>query len=232
VVVLNLTPVPRPNYRLGAPEAVRYRVALNSDAPQYGGSAYPVAEVVESEAVPYHGFPQSFTVSLPPLGMLVLMPESLPELVTVSPEADENVAITDEAGRAGKATKGSKATKAPKLPKAPKTPKLPKAPKTPKPEKPAKPEKAPKGAKAPKPAKSTKTATPANADDVVVTAGREVTAPASATPVRRVRPSRASKPATPAEPAPSANAAPAQPLPPATAPAKPPARRRTPKPDA
>jgi 1,4-alpha-glucan branching enzyme len=73
VVVLNLTPVPRPHYRLGSPESTRYRVVLNSDAAEFGGSGFPVETHADAEAMPYHGFEQSFTVSLPPLSMLVLI---------------------------------------------------------------------------------------------------------------------------------------------------------------
>jgi 1,4-alpha-glucan branching enzyme len=80
LVVLNLTPVPRPGYRLGAPVAARYQVVLNSDAPHFGGSAFQGAAFAETEAMPYHGFEQSLTISLPPLSMLILVPESLPSL--------------------------------------------------------------------------------------------------------------------------------------------------------
>lgn len=73
LVVLNLTPVPRDGYRLGAPSAGTYSVVLNSDAMAFGGSGYAVTTLAEAEPVPYHGFPQSITVSLPPLSVLVLM---------------------------------------------------------------------------------------------------------------------------------------------------------------
>ena len=73
LVVLNLTPVPRDGYRLGAPSAGTYSVVLNSDATAFGGSGYAVTTFAEAEPVPYHGFPQSITVSLPPLSVLVLM---------------------------------------------------------------------------------------------------------------------------------------------------------------
>jgi 1,4-alpha-glucan branching enzyme len=74
LVVLNLTPVPRESYRLGVPTNGAYRMVLNSDAPHFGGSGYPCAPVVRSERIAYHGFPQSLTLTLPPLSMLVLMP--------------------------------------------------------------------------------------------------------------------------------------------------------------
>jgi len=83
VVVLNLTPVPRDGYRLGAPMAGRYRVALNSDASEFGGSGYETADAVETDAEPYHGFPQSLSITLPPLSMLVLLPDPMPSPVEV-----------------------------------------------------------------------------------------------------------------------------------------------------
>lgn len=75
VVALNLTPVPREAYRLGVPSASAYQVALDSDAPAYGGSGYASAAHLTPERIAYHGFPQSLTVTLPPLSVLVLMPE-------------------------------------------------------------------------------------------------------------------------------------------------------------
>jgi len=75
LVVLNLTPVPRPGYRLGAPMAGTYQLALNSDEARFGGSAYPVDSRVTTDSEPWHGYLQSLVVTLPPLGMLVLLPE-------------------------------------------------------------------------------------------------------------------------------------------------------------
>ena len=38
LIVINFTPVPRYNYRIGVPEDIRWKEILNSDATQYGGS--------------------------------------------------------------------------------------------------------------------------------------------------------------------------------------------------
>jgi 1,4-alpha-glucan branching enzyme len=89
-------------------------VVLNSDAPQFGGSEFPVEAHADTELVPYHGFEQSFTVSLPPLSMLVLVPEELP------PPAAPDAPALSAANPEGKARKGKKAPKATKTPKAPK----------------------------------------------------------------------------------------------------------------
>ena len=80
IIVMNLTPVPRDHYRLGAPASGGYRIALNSDAQAFGGSGYAVAESLTADGEPYHGFPQSLLVTLPPLSILVLVPDSIPHV--------------------------------------------------------------------------------------------------------------------------------------------------------
>jgi 1,4-alpha-glucan branching enzyme len=75
VVVLNLTPVPREHYRIGVPQAGAYREALNSDATEWGGSGYGTRGRTEATATPFHGFPHSVELTLPPLSVLVLVPE-------------------------------------------------------------------------------------------------------------------------------------------------------------
>jgi 1,4-alpha-glucan branching enzyme len=74
LVVLNLTPVPRPGYRVGAPQAGRYIELLSSDAREFGGSEVETRARVDTDAVPAHGRPQSLDLTLPPLGALVLAP--------------------------------------------------------------------------------------------------------------------------------------------------------------
>jgi len=71
-IVLNFTPVPRDNYRLGVPEEGTYHLLLNSDDPDFGGSDYTNVETLETTPVPYHGRPASLVLPLPPLGMMVL----------------------------------------------------------------------------------------------------------------------------------------------------------------
>ena len=75
LVVCNFTPVARPEYRLGVPRAGRWREALNSDATEYGGSGQGNLGGVVTEPVADHGHPQSLRVQLPPLAVLVLIPE-------------------------------------------------------------------------------------------------------------------------------------------------------------
>lgn len=75
LVVLNCTPVPRQNYRLGVPRSCFWREVLNSDAEYYGGSGWGNAGGVQSTPIPSHGFYDSISLSLPPLGVLFLRPE-------------------------------------------------------------------------------------------------------------------------------------------------------------
>ncbi len=75
VVVLNLTPVPRTAYRIGAPAAGKYRYQLSSDDERFGGSGFERPEVIATETEPYHGFAQSMLLDLPPLCAIVLLPE-------------------------------------------------------------------------------------------------------------------------------------------------------------
>jgi 1,4-alpha-glucan branching enzyme len=73
VVVLNLTPVPRYDYRIGVPKAGRYREVINSDSEFYGGSN------VGNGSAPLHAEEQewmnrshSLLLKLPPLSGIVL----------------------------------------------------------------------------------------------------------------------------------------------------------------
>jgi 1,4-alpha-glucan branching enzyme len=71
VVLLNFTPVPRPDYRIPIHPPGRYRLLFNSDAEVYGGSGHVVAEEAHSEDVPWLGRDASLVVVLPPLSCLV-----------------------------------------------------------------------------------------------------------------------------------------------------------------
>jgi len=63
----NFTPVPRPNYRVGAPRGGFWREVLNSDAAVYGGSGWGNMGGVDAVQIPMHGRPYSLTLTLPPL---------------------------------------------------------------------------------------------------------------------------------------------------------------------
>ena len=71
VGVFNFTPVVRHGYRMGVPAAGRYRELLNTDAEIYGGSNVGNAGLLETSPIATHGFPQSLSITLPPLGGLI-----------------------------------------------------------------------------------------------------------------------------------------------------------------
>jgi 1,4-alpha-glucan branching enzyme len=74
LVIVNMTPVARHNYRVGAPEAGFWAERLNSDAAIYGGSNVGNLGGVMAEPIGAHGFDWSLNLSLPPLSVLVLKP--------------------------------------------------------------------------------------------------------------------------------------------------------------
>lgn len=75
LAVASFTPVVRYGYRIGVPRPGAWRTLACSDAREYGGSGVQPAAPVQAEAVPAHGHDQSIVVDLPPLGVLLLMPD-------------------------------------------------------------------------------------------------------------------------------------------------------------
>ncbi len=76
--VANFSGEPHYGYRLGLPSAGRWREVLNTDAGVYGGSGVGNLGMVEAVAEPCHGRPASATLTVPPLGVLWLAPETAP----------------------------------------------------------------------------------------------------------------------------------------------------------
>ena len=71
LILLNLTPIPRNNYRIGVPENKNYTEIFNSDDRKYWGSGV-TNEKIGTETIPCHGFDQSIVLNLPPLAGIVL----------------------------------------------------------------------------------------------------------------------------------------------------------------
>jgi 1,4-alpha-glucan branching enzyme len=72
VVLLNFTPVTRHNYRIGVPRGGSYTEVFNSDSRFYGGSDVGNPLAINSEPRPWMDRDDSLTLTLPPLGALVL----------------------------------------------------------------------------------------------------------------------------------------------------------------
>lgn len=75
LVVLNFTPTPRYEYRVGVPRGGFWREILNSDAANYGGSGQGNMGRVEATSFAFHGRPYSLSLTLPPLGAVFLKNE-------------------------------------------------------------------------------------------------------------------------------------------------------------
>jgi 1,4-alpha-glucan branching enzyme len=71
-VIVNMTPVPRYEYRIGVPGSGGWREILNTDSELYAGSNIGNNGRVAAEQVSSHGLPQSLKLTLPPLAALVL----------------------------------------------------------------------------------------------------------------------------------------------------------------
>lgn len=76
IAVVNFTPVVRSAYRIGVPRKGDYVEVLNSDADVYGGSNVGNQGRVAAEAKPSHGYEFSLSLSVPPLGFLLLKPNN------------------------------------------------------------------------------------------------------------------------------------------------------------
>ena len=65
---VNMSALPRTDYRIGLPQAGEWTEMLNSDAHTYGGSGMGNLGGVQTEPIGWHGFPQSALITIPPLG--------------------------------------------------------------------------------------------------------------------------------------------------------------------
>jgi 1,4-alpha-glucan branching enzyme len=70
--ISNFTPIPREGYRLGVPEAGRWRAVLNTDAGCYGGSDFGNGHDPTAAPVAWQDQPASLVLDLPPLATVVL----------------------------------------------------------------------------------------------------------------------------------------------------------------
>jgi len=71
LIVSNMTPVPRQDYRIGVPRAGRWRECLNTDAATYGGSGMGNLGAAQTGPAGAHGHAQSLSLTLPPLATLI-----------------------------------------------------------------------------------------------------------------------------------------------------------------
>jgi len=72
IIILNMTPVTRDDYRLGVPHPGKWKVIFNSDERHFHGSAFMKHAVMESEPIYWMHKENSVSVQLPPLAGIVL----------------------------------------------------------------------------------------------------------------------------------------------------------------
>ncbi len=75
LTVLNFTPTPQYNYKVGAPREGFWQEILNSDAEEYGGSGHGNFGGIEAVPIEIHGRPYSLKLTLPPLGAVFFKSE-------------------------------------------------------------------------------------------------------------------------------------------------------------
>ena len=75
IILVNFTPISRTGYRIGVPFGGAYRELLNSDSEAYGGSNVGNYSRLAAVDEPSHGYGYSLTLTIPPLGFLLLKRE-------------------------------------------------------------------------------------------------------------------------------------------------------------
>jgi 1,4-alpha-glucan branching enzyme len=76
VVVINFTPIPRRNYRIGLPRPGRWQERVNTDSRIFGGSDCGNGGGIVAESIPCMDRMHSAAIVVPPLAALVLAPET------------------------------------------------------------------------------------------------------------------------------------------------------------
>ena len=71
LVVCNFTPVLYENFKVGVPEAGKYKEIFNSDAEVYGGSGHGNPRQKRAKKVAWDGKDYSISIEVPPLGVCV-----------------------------------------------------------------------------------------------------------------------------------------------------------------
>jgi 1,4-alpha-glucan branching enzyme len=75
VCACNFSPVVREGWRVGLPQGGKWREALNTDSRFYGGSDVGNGLGLQAEKVPWNEQAQSAEITLPPLGVVWLVPD-------------------------------------------------------------------------------------------------------------------------------------------------------------
>jgi 1,4-alpha-glucan branching enzyme len=94
LAAMNLTPIPRHNYQVGAPRGGFWEELLNSDSPLYGGSGQGNLGGVHASPTGTHGRFHTLSLTLPPLSVTLLR-----NVTARTPEASATVPSRGAAGK-------------------------------------------------------------------------------------------------------------------------------------
>jgi 1,4-alpha-glucan branching enzyme len=72
IVILNMTPIPRPDYRIGVPMQGIWQEILNTDDTNFWGSGKVNKSAIMADEIAWHGKAYSIALTIPPLGAVVL----------------------------------------------------------------------------------------------------------------------------------------------------------------
>ncbi|MEA5260430.1 1,4-alpha-glucan branching protein GlgB [Arcicella aquatica] len=72
IIILNMTPVPHENYRIGVPMMGIWNEILNSDEHDFGGSGKTNKSLIMAEEIAWQGKAYSISLNIPPLGASIL----------------------------------------------------------------------------------------------------------------------------------------------------------------
>ena len=96
VVLCNLTPVVRHHYRVGLPQGGYWHELLNTDAREWGGSGVCATQAGDQPATayPWQGQAHSLVLTLPPLGVVWLAPQDVPQDTPINLPTDPPIELS------------------------------------------------------------------------------------------------------------------------------------------
>ena len=72
IIICNLTPIPRENYRIGVPKSGKLKELFNSDRTEFNGSGNYLNKILKTDSIKWDGRENSIELNLPPLAMIAL----------------------------------------------------------------------------------------------------------------------------------------------------------------
>ena len=72
IIICNLTPIPRENYRIGVPKSGKLKELFNSDRIEFNGTGKYLNKTLKTDAIHWNDRENSIEINLPPLAMLAL----------------------------------------------------------------------------------------------------------------------------------------------------------------